>query len=193
MFARKHAMDGMPCAEETAKVAEWTKSWEYREKNLAREALTINPVKACQPLGAVFAAAGFEKTLSFVHGSQGCVAYYRSHLSRHFKPNFHSLRLARLENPRNIAVFACLAKIVVLNAELSQSGSSTKTLTRADSLWCHLGEPRQQPCSSVSRRLAATNIFTSSRTSARAVATSSASSRRSAGATRLRPPACSMA
>src|SRR5689334_788052 len=85
MFARKHAMDGMPCAEETAKVAEWTKSWEYREKNLAREALTVNPVKACQPLGAVFAAAGFEKTLSFVHGSQGCVAYYRSHLSRHFK------------------------------------------------------------------------------------------------------------
>src|SRR3954468_15876042 len=59
MFARKHAMDGMPCAEETAKVAEWTKSWEYREKNLAREALTINPVKACQPLSAVFAAAGF--------------------------------------------------------------------------------------------------------------------------------------
>ena len=64
---------------------EYAKSWEYREKNLAREALVINPAKACQPLGAVFAAAGFEKTLSFVHGSQGCVAYYRSHLSRHFK------------------------------------------------------------------------------------------------------------
>ncbi len=47
--------------------------------------MTINPAKACQPLGAVFAAAGFERTLSFVHGSQGCVAYYRSHLSRHFK------------------------------------------------------------------------------------------------------------
>jgi nitrogenase molybdenum-iron protein beta chain len=85
MLARKGAAEGMPCAEETAKVAEWTKSWEYREKNLAREALTINPVKACQPLGAVFVAAGFERTLSFVHGSQGCVAYYRSHLSRHFK------------------------------------------------------------------------------------------------------------
>ena len=55
------------------------------EKNFAREALCINPAKACQPLGAVFAAAGFEKTLPFVHGSQGCVAYYRSHLSRHFK------------------------------------------------------------------------------------------------------------
>ena len=58
---------------------------EYREKNFAREALTVNPAKACQPLGAVFAAVGFESTLPFVHGSQGCVAYYRQHFSRHFK------------------------------------------------------------------------------------------------------------
>jgi len=64
---------------------EWTKTWDYREKNFAREALTVNPAKACQPLGAVFAAVGFEGTIPFVHGSQGCVAYYRSHLSRHFK------------------------------------------------------------------------------------------------------------
>jgi nitrogenase molybdenum-iron protein beta chain len=54
-------------------------------EELRREALTINPAKACQPLGAVFAAVGFERTLPFVHGSQGCVAYYRSHFSRHFK------------------------------------------------------------------------------------------------------------
>ena len=66
-------------------IGDWTKSWDYREKNLAREALTVNPAKACQPLGAVFAGSGYEQTLSFVHGSQGCVAYYRSHLSRHFK------------------------------------------------------------------------------------------------------------
>ncbi|KAF0118756.1 MAG: nitrogenase molybdenum-iron protein beta chain [Rhodospirillaceae bacterium] len=65
--------------------ADWTRSWEYRKKNLAREALVVNPAKACQPLGAVFAASGFDGALSFVHGSQGCVAYYRSHLSRHFK------------------------------------------------------------------------------------------------------------
>ena len=34
------------------------------EKNFAREALTVNPAKACQPLGAVFAAVGFESTHS---------------------------------------------------------------------------------------------------------------------------------
>lgn len=70
---------------ELERVREWTKTVEYRDKNFAREALTVNPAKACQPLGAVFAAVGFESTLPFVHGSQGCVAYYRSHFSRHFK------------------------------------------------------------------------------------------------------------
>ena len=70
---------------ELQRVVEWAKTEEYQEKNFAREALTVNPAKACQPLGAVFAAVGFEGTLPFVHGSQGCVAYYRSHFSRHFK------------------------------------------------------------------------------------------------------------
>ncbi len=86
MLARKKAE--FECGHPDAKVqeiADWTKTWEYREKNLARQSLVVNPAKACQPLGAVFAAAGFERTMSFVHGSQGCVAYYRSHLARHFK------------------------------------------------------------------------------------------------------------
>jgi len=66
-------------------IRDWTKTKEYKDKNFAREALTVNPAKACQPLGAVYVANGFHKTMSFVHGSQGCVAYYRSHFSRHFK------------------------------------------------------------------------------------------------------------
>jgi nitrogenase molybdenum-iron protein beta chain len=86
MFETKKRDFENPVADdEVTRVAEWTKSSEYRELNFARQALTINPAKACQPLGAVFAAAGFEGTLPFVHGSQGCVAYYRSHFSRHFK------------------------------------------------------------------------------------------------------------
>ncbi len=72
-------------ADQVQSVIEWTKTREYQEKNFAREGLTINPAKACQPLGAVYAAVGFKNTLPFVHGSQGCVAYYRSHFSRHFK------------------------------------------------------------------------------------------------------------
>ncbi|WP_330082734.1 nitrogenase molybdenum-iron protein subunit beta [Methylocystis iwaonis] len=86
MFENKKKNFENPVADaELERVREWTKTEEYKEKNFAREALTVNPAKACQPLGAVFAAVGFESTLPFVHGSQGCVAYYRSHFSRHFK------------------------------------------------------------------------------------------------------------
>lgn len=67
------------------KIRDWLTTEDYQEKNFAREALVINPAKACQPLGAVYASLGFDGALPFVHGSQGCVAYYRSHLSRHFK------------------------------------------------------------------------------------------------------------
>lgn len=86
LFANKKAQfECRPADDKVAAQSEYTKTWEYREKNFAREIAVINPAKACQPLGAVFAAAGFEGTLPYVHGSQGCVAYFRSHLARHFK------------------------------------------------------------------------------------------------------------
>lgn len=95
--------------EQVQTVSEWTKTKEYREKNFAREALTINPAKACQPLGAVFCASGFEGTLSFVHGSQGCVAYYRSHLSRHFKEPASAVSSSMTEDA---AVFGGLNNLI---------------------------------------------------------------------------------
>lgn len=64
---------------------EWSTTQEYQDLNFAREALTINPAKACQPLGAVLCALGFEETMPYVHGSQGCVAYFRTYFNRHFK------------------------------------------------------------------------------------------------------------
>ncbi|MDR3587040.1 MAG: nitrogenase molybdenum-iron protein subunit beta [Desulfosporosinus sp.] len=63
----------------------WLNTAEYREKNFAREKLVINPAKACQPLGALLCALGVEGCLPFTHGSQGCTAYFRSTLSRHFR------------------------------------------------------------------------------------------------------------
>jgi len=71
--------------EKINEVFDWTTSEEYKEINFSREALTVNPAKACQPLGAVLCALGFEKTLPYVHGSQGCVAYFRTYFNRHFK------------------------------------------------------------------------------------------------------------
>ena len=50
-----------------------------------RSALTINPAKTCQPVGAMYAALGINKCLPHSHGSQGCCAYHRSALTRHYK------------------------------------------------------------------------------------------------------------
>jgi len=71
--------------EKIDEVFQWTTTKEYQEVNFNREALTVNPAKACQPLGAVLCALGFEKTMPYVHGSQGCVAYFRTYFNRHFK------------------------------------------------------------------------------------------------------------
>ena len=77
--------------QEVQKQFEFSKTAAYKELNFARTALTINPAKACQPLGALLVAAGFDGCLPYVHGSQGCVAYFRSHFNRHFKEPFSAV------------------------------------------------------------------------------------------------------
>jgi nitrogenase molybdenum-iron protein beta chain len=81
---KKEFEDPYP-ADKVNEIAEWTKTEEYKELNFKRQNIKINPAKACQPLGAIFCSSGFDGTLPFVQGAQGCVAYFRSHLNRHFK------------------------------------------------------------------------------------------------------------
>ncbi len=50
-----------------------------------RSALNINPAKTCQPIGAMYAGLGIHGCLPHSHGSQGCCAYHRSTLTRHYK------------------------------------------------------------------------------------------------------------
>ncbi len=50
-----------------------------------RKALTINPAKTCQPIGAMYASLGIHNCLPHSHGSQGCCAYHRSTLTRHYR------------------------------------------------------------------------------------------------------------
>jgi nitrogenase molybdenum-iron protein beta chain len=50
-----------------------------------RSALTINPAKTCQPIGAMYASLGIRGCMPHSHGSQGCYAYHRSALTRHYK------------------------------------------------------------------------------------------------------------
>lgn len=55
------------------------------EKITERSSLRINPCKTCQPVGALYCALGVHKCMPHSHGSQGCVSYHRTFLSRHFK------------------------------------------------------------------------------------------------------------
>jgi nitrogenase molybdenum-iron protein beta chain len=55
------------------------------DKIIDREALTINPAKTCQPVGAMYAALGIHGCLPHSHGSQGCCSYHRTALTRHYK------------------------------------------------------------------------------------------------------------
>lgn len=50
-----------------------------------RKALRINPIKTCQPVGAMYAALGVHNCMPHSHGSQGCCSFHRMYLTRHFK------------------------------------------------------------------------------------------------------------
>ncbi|HEC98355.1 MAG TPA: nitrogenase molybdenum-iron protein subunit beta, partial [Nitrospirae bacterium] len=145
-FEKKKEFENPWPAEKVREVAEWTKTEEYQEKNFARKNIKINPVKACQPLGAIFCASGFEGTMPFVQGAQGCVAYFRSHLNRHFKEPMAAISTSMTEdaavfgglnnmleglrnsyalyNPKMIAVCTtCMAEVIGddLNAYIRQA------------------------------------------------------------------------
>jgi len=91
------------------KTEEWINTEEYKELNFARKSLVINPTKACQPLGAFFCASGFEGTLPYEHGSQGCTAYFRNNLSRHYREPFPAVSDSMTEDA---AVFGGRANMV---------------------------------------------------------------------------------
>ena len=85
VLEKKRGYEERPSKEKAAEVFEWTTTKEYQDLNFARQALTINAAKACQPLGGALCGLGFEKTMVYIHGSQGCVAYFRTYFNRHFK------------------------------------------------------------------------------------------------------------
>jgi len=91
------------------KTEEWINTEEYKKLNFERKALVINPTKACQPLGSFFCAAGFEKTLPYEHGSQGCAAYFRNNLSRHYREPFPAVSDSMTEDA---AVFGGRANMI---------------------------------------------------------------------------------
>lgn len=108
-FQNKREFERPEAVEKVKEISDWTKTPEYRELNFSRKFIKINPAKACQPLGAVFCASGFARTMPFVQGAQGCVAYFRSHLNRHFKEPMTAISTSMTEDA---AVFGGLANML---------------------------------------------------------------------------------
>ncbi len=53
--------------------------------NLTQKSVAINPLKQSQPLGAALAFLGLKGTIPLFHGSQGCTAFAKVMLVRHFR------------------------------------------------------------------------------------------------------------
>lgn len=50
-----------------------------------RKPLSVNPLKLSAPLGAALAFLGIKGCLPLFHGSQGCTAFAKALLVRHFR------------------------------------------------------------------------------------------------------------
>jgi nitrogenase molybdenum-iron protein NifN len=50
-----------------------------------KKALSVSPLKSSQPVGAVLAFLGINRTIPMMHGSQGCTAFGKVYFVRHFR------------------------------------------------------------------------------------------------------------
>src|SRR3990172_6028937 len=75
-FERKKEFENCWPPEKVKEISDWTKTEEYKELNFKRENIKINPAKACQPLGAVFCASGFEGPRAVGGGGAGVRAFF---------------------------------------------------------------------------------------------------------------------
>lgn len=50
-----------------------------------KKALSVNPLKASQPVGGTLATLGFHRAIPMLHGSQGCTAFAKVYFVRHFR------------------------------------------------------------------------------------------------------------
>lgn len=46
--------------------------------------MQVNPCKMCMPMGGSQALKGIKKSMTIIHGSQGCSTYIRRHISAHY-------------------------------------------------------------------------------------------------------------
>jgi len=72
------------------------------ESNAGRQALHIDPLKTCQPLGAIYAALGVHACLPLSHGSPGCCRFQKEQLGKHLQK---TIRVTSSMLKENAAIF----------------------------------------------------------------------------------------
>ena len=50
-----------------------------------KKAMSVNPLKASEPVGGSLATLGFNRAIPMLHGSQGCTAFAKVYFVRHFR------------------------------------------------------------------------------------------------------------
>jgi nitrogenase molybdenum-iron protein NifN len=50
-----------------------------------KKPMSVNPLKASQPVGGSLATLGFQGSMPMLHGSQGCTAFAKTYFVRHFR------------------------------------------------------------------------------------------------------------
>lgn len=52
---------------------------------MKKHGVSINPLKVSQPLGGTLAFQGFYRSMPIIHGSQGCAAFIKALMTRHYR------------------------------------------------------------------------------------------------------------
>lgn len=52
---------------------------------ITKKAVSVNPLKVSRPLGGTLALQGFYRAMPLIHGSQGCAAFIKALMTRHYR------------------------------------------------------------------------------------------------------------
>lgn len=117
--------------------------------NLPNKSLTVNPLKQSQALGASLAFLGLKGTMPLFHGSQGCTAFAKVVLVRHFREAIPLATTAMTEvttilGGEDNVEQAILTLVEKVNPEIIGLCSTGLTETRGDDMEGFLKEIRKR-------------------------------------------------
>ncbi len=82
------------------------------------KALTVDPLKVSQPMGAVLALLGIDRSLPLEHGAQGCTAFSKVFFTRHFR---EPIPLQTTAMDHSVTVMGADASVVTALATIAEN------------------------------------------------------------------------